>query len=78
MTIKGNLPFMTVKCPVCKKGIVPFPLDDDFKCCRTCGATRETIDLYIKIDIQIGLFLLKYVLPIIGLILLIDSVIDLF
>lgn len=78
MTIKGNLPFTTVKCPVCKKGVVPFPLDDDFKCCRHCGATRETIDLYIKTDIQIALFFFKYMLPIIGLILLIDSVIKMF
>ena len=78
MTIKGNLPFTTVKCPVCKKGVVPFPLDDDFKCCRLCGATRETIDLYIKTDIQIALFFFKYILPIIGLILLIDSVIKMF
>lgn len=78
MTIKGNLPFTTIKCPVCKKGVVPFPLDDDFKCCRHCGATRETIDLYIKTDIQIALFFFKYILPIIGLILLIDSVIKMF
>lgn len=78
MTIKGDLPFTTIKCPICKKGVVPFPLDSDFKCCRHCGATRETIDMYIKIDIQIGLFLLKYVLPIIGLIILIDSIMDLF
>ena len=74
--MKNRLPFTTIKCPVCKKGIVPFPLDDGFKCCRTCGATRETIDLYIETDIKIGIFILKYILPIILLICLISHLFE--
>jgi len=74
--MKDRLPFTTIKCPVCHKGVVPFPLDNGFRCCRNCGATRETIDLYIETDIKIGIFILKYILPIILLICLISHLFE--
>lgn len=55
----SNISFLTVKCPVCGKGEIPFPFDDD-GCgyCRHCGASIEQIKWHWDIQCQIGKYAL--------------------
>lgn len=55
----SNISILTIKCPICGKGDIPFPFDDD-GCgyCRHCGASMEQIKWHWHIQCQIGKYAL--------------------
>lgn len=59
-----TIPFFTIKCPVYKRGEIPYPFEDKGKgCeyCRNCGASRETIEIYFNAEVKIAFFIIKLI-----------------
>ena len=79
MTIrKDSIPFMTIKCPYCGHKLA-YPFNEKSqKYCIKCGASIEDIQEYIETSFHIFIFLLKYGLPVILLMILIDFIKNLF
>lgn len=50
-----DISIFTFKCPVCGKGDIPYPFDDE-GCgyCRHCGASLEQIKWHWDIQCKIG------------------------
>ena len=79
MTIrKDNIPFMTIKCPFCGNKLA-YPFNEKSqKYCIKCGASIEDIQEYIEFGFKMFVFLLKYGLPVLLLIFLIDFLKNIF
>lgn len=53
----SKLSLLTIKCPVCHKGDVAYPFDDE-GCgyCRHCGASLEQIKRHFEIEAKLGFY----------------------
>ena len=72
MTTSDKMPFSTIKCPYCgNKLAYPFNKKSQ-KCCIKCGASIDDIERYYNCLFNIFIKLLKYGIPIILMIILID------
>lgn len=51
----ANISLFTIACPVCGKGRIPYPFDDE-GCgyCRECGASLEQIKKHWEIQCFLG------------------------
>lgn len=75
MTIhKDNFPFFTIKCPYCENRLA-YPFNEKSqKHCIKCGASIKDIQDYIENSAKLFFGLLKYGIPILLILFLVDFI----